>query len=366
MKEVRYGWIPILTSNIYMGHKDPTSLFESLKKQGVVVEKHGSSITLKITKNFSDKLIDLLKEKIFGVKPHLCNVVMDLDKRECACGCGCYVTKSEITILHENDVLVKGFAEIRDNGLTRYTVKEDNLKDEEVGGFLGSFRRLFKIICSLIFKTDFKTDDEKLHAADYLHIVVRDIFHKHIHHHSDMPLKTVTAESCGNAYSEILKEYHNKFIEYKRGISSKIKGIPLHIDFVIEEISRAKGELSYARHFASIFNIDSDFSQFKESFGALQLRAQNISKGMRFWINVLLTWMVIFLNLVLGGKDYFGSLKPILANPFIMYAFIFVPLLIFLIPLFMMFRLGLLKCVLSTLLLSSVVFIFVTQVISFT
>ena len=95
---------------------------------------------------------------------------------------------------------------------------------------------------------DFENNSEySSYYADQMHIVIRNLFHEHDHHSSDLPLNTVKASSEEEAITKIVMQYIQKFSEYKQ---VSIRARP---NDSINDLHRAKGEIEYARSYLNMY-----------------------------------------------------------------------------------------------------------------
>jgi len=87
--------------------------------------------------------------------------------------------------------------------------------------------------------------DEYIYAMQ-LHKTIRDIFHIHVHHSTDLLLPPVDARDLDDAAIKIAELFFSKFVNYKR-----FAGPPVATRQGIENLYRGRGEIEYARVFWS-------------------------------------------------------------------------------------------------------------------
>ena len=211
MGENFYGWIPILSRKLIIGGK----LFRDTEINNFEKLFIPSKVLL------SDRIFDRLfklKHRVFYKKINL---------EECE-ECGESILHLSLNISNWKDErLVEGDAWIHESGLTKYKVSYP--------------------------------ENDCLERV--LHILVRDAFHSHVHHSSDLPLPPVKAKNGDEAKKSILFEYLRKFVEYKRMIGK------VRIKDSIADIFRARGEIVYANSFYETFRTRlADYSDFENPF----------------------------------------------------------------------------------------------------
>ncbi len=184
----------------------------------------------------SDNRFDILFDRWFNCKHKVSYEVRALESCD---ECGEKVLHLSVKISNrEGEKLIEGDAWINGSGLAKYKIMYVCPKDS--------------------------------HPERILHKLVRDILHTHVHHSSDLPLPPIKAESEIEAKKKILEEYTFKFMEYKR-IASKMR-----LKEAIEDLSRARGEIVYAKSFHELFRgslegspLVMSFESFDESFNIL-------------------------------------------------------------------------------------------------
>lgn len=256
MGENFYGWIPILSRKLIIGEKlfchAGINNFEKLFTPSKVL--------------FSDRRFD----RLFRRKHKVSYEKMNFEQCE----------ECEEKILHlslrvsnwKEEKLVEGDAWIPESGLTKYKV---NYPENDC------FERV-------------------------LHILVRDAFHSHVHHSSDLPLPPIEAENGDVATKSILFEYLRKFVEYKRMIGK------VRIKDSIADIFRARGEIVYANSFYETFrtkltdcsDLVSTFKSFDESFRLLEKKSSDRLHLVAPYILVSLSALVSFISLFTESERF--------------------------------------------------------------
>ena len=249
-----YGWIPILSGELIIEQK----LFQ---------EADISDFEKMFRPEFSEVLLsDRIFDKMFKLKHRVSYEKKYLERCE---ECGEKVLCLSIRVSNrKGEKLVEGDAWIHRSGLTKYKVV---------------------YVCP-----DYPFPERILHK------LVRDIFHVHVHHSSDLPLPPVKAENEEEAKKKILEEYVRKFIKYKR-IASKTK-----LKNAIDDFLRARGEIVYAKAAYKLFykaladnsSLISSFKSFDESFKILLERASYRSHLATNYITICLTTLLMAIALL--------------------------------------------------------------------
>ena len=244
-----YGWIPILSRKLIIGEKlfchADINNFEKLFIPSKVL--------------LSDRRFD----RLFRRKHKVSYEKMNFEHCE----------ECEEKILHlslsvsnwKEEKLVEGDAWIHESGLTKYKV--------------------------------YYPENDCLERV--LHILVRDAFHSHVHHSSDLPLPPIEAENGDVAKKSILFEYLRKFVEYKRMIGK------VRLKDAMEDIARARGEIVYANSFyetsrkklTDLSDLVSSFKSFDKSFMLLEKRLSDRLHLVPPYILVSLSALLLFVSL---------------------------------------------------------------------
>jgi hypothetical protein len=251
-----YGWIPILSRKLIIGEKlfchAGINNFEKLFTPSKVL--------------FSDRRFD----RLFRRKHKVSYEKMNFEQCE----------ECEEKILHlslrvsnwKEEKLVEGDAWIHESGLTKYKV---NYPENDC------FERV-------------------------LHILVRDAFHSHVHHSSDLPLPPIEAENGDVATKSILFEYLRKFVEYKRMVGK------VRLKDAMEDIARARGEIVYANSFyetsrkklMDFSDLVSSFKSFDKSFMLLEKRLSDRLHLVPPYILVSLSALLLFVSLFSMSEQF--------------------------------------------------------------
>jgi len=275
MKKKFYGWIPILSEKITVEQK----LFQ---------DADISDFEKLFRPRFSEVLLsDRVFDELFGLKHKVFYEIKNLERCE---ECGEKVLHLSIIVSNrKGEKLIEGDVKIHESGLTKYNIKYVSAKHP--------------------------------FPERILHKLVRDVFHIHMHHSSDLPLPPIKAENEDEAKKKILEEYVRKFIEYKR-MASKTK-----LKDAVEDFSRARGEIVYAKsayklfHKASVNNsyLTSSFESFDESFKILLERASYRLHLATNYIIICLTTLLIaiaFLELSWYYPQWLITIKTVKLHMF--------------------------------------------------
>lgn len=218
-----YGWVPILTSELFI-NGEPLSRINDIEELFILGYPKWDNLS---DKSLLDKIIGWWLRR-WRKNLHRIYVVPEAFR---LCGeCGERVLKLSVKVEdYMGGLLLQGCGDIHKTGLVRYEVQESNVK----------------------------VSSDKVKQPDYLHLFVRDVFHQHIHHSTDMPLPTVEGMSEEVAIGRLMEEYQEKAIYYKADISkkfgSKWLGLKRSFEAMFNIYSRAKGELVYMNAFCRIF-----------------------------------------------------------------------------------------------------------------
>lgn len=246
---VYFGWIPILSYNI---RPENRNISED-----------------KFTRVFSD--LDL-KQKI--------NIqVTDFDKKG-------FLSKFVVAIPKRNSALesltIEVNCKIRESGLVsfNFTTVPFNLgiEDEELRE---------------IFQSNLKVN---------LFDVIRDIYHKHIHHKkdSDAILSPVKAKDEKEAAEKILEQYSDKIFHYHRLIE-KIGMVNFVTRFCdtkkrLDLLTSALGEFIYAQSFILLHknliqNPDEKREHFLKAFESINVLKDKLSWDIMFFISIVILYL---------------------------------------------------------------------------
>ena len=257
-KKKFYGWIPILSGGLIIG-------------QNLFQDADISDFEKSFRPEFSEILLsDRIFDKLFELKHKVSYEKKSLERCE---ECGEKVLYLSIRVSNrKGEKLVEGEVWIHGSGLTKYKIMY--------------------------------VSHEHPFPERILHRLVRDVFHIHVHHSSDLPLPPIEAENEDEAKKKILEEYVRKFIEYKR-IASKAK-----LKDAVEDFSRARGEIVYAMSAYKLFHkalvdnsyLTSSFESFDESFKILSERASyRLHLATNYIILCLTTLLMAIAFLELSG-----------------------------------------------------------------
>ena len=92
--------------------------------------------------------------------------------------------------------------------------------------------------------------DPSYDAALAIYRFIRDVYHKHIHHSGDLPLRPVEVDAENDAIEGILNQYRQKVILYHRIAKDLIDSRRVG---AIKEICAGRGEMQYAKTFITLF-----------------------------------------------------------------------------------------------------------------
>ncbi len=275
MKKKFYGWIPILSEKLIIEQK----LFQ---------DADISDFEKSFRPEFSEVLLsDRIFDKLFGLKHKVSYEIKNLEGCE---ECGEKVLYLSIRVSNrKGEKLIESDVWIHGSGLTKYNIKYASAKHP--------------------------------FPERIMHKLVRDVFHIHVHHSSDSPLLPIKAENEDEAKKKILEEYVRKFIEYKR-IASKTK-----LKDAVEDFSRARGEIVYAKSAYKLFHkalvsnsyLASSFKSFDESFKILLERASYRLHLATNYIIICLTTLLIaiaFLELSWYYPQWLITIKTVKLHMF--------------------------------------------------
>lgn len=93
--------------------------------------------------------------------------------------------------------------------------------------------------------------DPSYDAALAIYRFIRDVYHKHIHHSGDLPLRPVEVDAENDAIEGILNQYRQKVILYHRIAKDLIDS--RRVGVAIKEICAGRGEMQYAKTFITLF-----------------------------------------------------------------------------------------------------------------
>lgn len=248
MDEEYYGWIPILSGELLVGEK----LFRNTEDddfKGVIPKEEKAVIS------------DNRFERLFH-KHKISNELIGFEK---CTYCQEYIFQVNIKVSdRKNEKLVAGKAFIHRNGLVRYII-------------------------------DFNKEHEQ--PEKVLHVLIRDYFHTHSHHSSDLPFPPVEASDENSGKNKLMELYIAKFKEYK-SVIGKVK-----IKKATEDISRALGEITYAK---SCYNcIDPGYKELMKSFGSFQESFKVAGKRASEKLHLSTTYFAIALTTALIGLGWF-------------------------------------------------------------
>jgi hypothetical protein len=206
-----WGWIPRLTRDFYLKEENDFCTFPipfDQANSGTL-----NNVLLEIYSELngvyfgSALLSDLYLERVLNKKhkielvPHKNTDGFDID----------LLIKSPIN----NTIIFKRHAKIRSSGTVSYEIENNNGGDEFV-------------------------------YAMQMHKLIRDIFHKHVHHSTDLLLPPIKARDENEATQKILDLFLLKFVEYK-AISAKARP-----KTAMEDFYRARGEVEYSKVFLDL------------------------------------------------------------------------------------------------------------------
>ncbi|MCK4732343.1 MAG: hypothetical protein KAT65_07790 [Methanophagales archaeon] len=204
----------------------------------------------------------------------------------------------------EKQPLIKGQSEIHANGLVKLKIDQ------------------------------YPTYEKYEHPEEQMHKVIRDVFHKHVHHSSDMLLPPVDAQDKKAALEKIILSYLEKFIIYKRVWSHARPKDALN------DVMRAQGEIEYARSYLAIHDselqsdffkgVGDSFKRFMNTFKILEARSRDVIRLAVNYMMFCLTTYVLLVTIILLDLPSWtqedlvqvGIFTPNLA--YLMYGFIFV------------------------------------------
>lgn len=244
-----YGWIPILTSKLMLSLDDTTQTslsshsplivdWEQLVSDQLSIRELSRFLQLfgerynrsahfkieeshqKITYSYKATLTDTWLELIKKIKHP---IIISLNKKgahikECP-SCNKKTINLCVTILKpfSNETIISANVYIHPNGLALYELTDANYSQH----FL----------------------------VNQVHKLVRDIFHQHVHHRSDLLLLTTEATSDLEALSCFQKSYISKFLSYKKLIKYfATNKVVRNYPEAIKLIALASGELLYAKN----------------------------------------------------------------------------------------------------------------------
>lgn len=247
-----YGWVPILSGELII--------------DGILFRDADINDFKKLFSQESDKILlsDRIFDRLFKIKHIVSYEKIDLGSCE---ECGEKVLYLSVKVSNrKGEKLVEGDVWIHGSGLTKYEVK---------------------YICP-----------EHPAPERILHRLVRDVFHTHVHHSSDLPLPPIESKNEYEAKKKILVVYVRKFIEYKKKVSK------MRIEEAIEDYSRARGEIVYANALYELCRNTSvdgsyflrSFKSFDESFKILIGRLSDRLHLATNYIIISLTSLIIALS----------------------------------------------------------------------
>ena len=134
---------------------------------------------------------------------------------------GDYTFDADISIRSPIDKseLISGLAQVYSTGIVEYHVTNAFEKPSQFKYSPFNFYRYYDAAQRLIAKIQKQPNDnicdEYIYAMQ-LHKIVRDIFHRHVHHSTDLLLPPVDAKDLDDAAIKIAELFFSKFVNYKR------------------------------------------------------------------------------------------------------------------------------------------------------
>lgn len=265
MDDSYYGWISILSGELVI----EGTLFEN--SDLVAVKKLFASQERQIL--LSDKLLDVLFRLKHTVEYN------NVSFKKCD-ECNEHVLYLSIKVSNwRGDKLLGGNAWIHKNGFVKYKIASGDLEPPS---------------------------PERI-----MHKIIRDIFHIHVHHSSDLPLPPINAKCGDDGKKKILNEYLLKFIQYKR-LGAKVKKKD-----ALENLSRARGEITYAENAAKLltentqeYPIIESFKLFDKAFSVLIDRLALRLRLATSYELMALTLLLISIGIFqLSSTNSFGSIN---------------------------------------------------------
>jgi hypothetical protein len=177
------------------------------------------------------------------------------------------------------------------------------------------------------------SSDKYKHPEEQMHKVIRDVFHKHVHHSSDMLLPPVDAPDKKEAIEKIALRYLEKFIIYKR------KWANIRSKDALNDVRRAQGEIEYARSFLTIHEselehdflekVRTSFNRFRNTFKILEGRSRDRIRLALDFMMLGLTTYILLVTIKLWGLPSWALedlVKGVIFTPnfsYLIYGFIF-------------------------------------------
>ena len=150
------------------------------------------------------------------------------------------------------------------------------------------------------------------HPEEQMHKLIRDVFHKHVHHSSDMPLPPVKASDSNDAIKQIALLYLTKFITYKGNLGK------IRVKDALENVMRAQGEIEYACAFLNMqkSNLHPYFFEFAkkslESLGAsFKVLERRFYNNLQLALNSTMILLTLFMLFMMAMIKPFPTGTPI-------------------------------------------------------
>gem|GEM_PF-4903875 len=93
--------------------------------------------------------------------------------------------------------------------------------------------------------------DPSYENVSVIYQFIRDLYHKHIHHSGDIPLRPIEANNENDAKEGFLDQYRQKVMDYHSEAKDFIDS--RRFDDAIDIISSGRGEMQYAKSFVNLF-----------------------------------------------------------------------------------------------------------------
>jgi hypothetical protein len=325
-----WGWIPRLTRDFYIKNENNNGACGSLVsfEQATITDFDEIFLDLySVVNNYyaaerslSDHYLDAIFKRYHKVELIPTKNGDDLNIR--------ISIKSPIG---EVPILV-GLANVHPNGIVLYELENGFKKPTH---FSYSYFDLYKYLDNIYETVDRlsppfnDTGNDQFVYAMQMHKLIRDIFHKHVHHSTDLLLPPVRADNEKEAMQKIMELFFSKFMEYK---NTSVNARP---KLAIEDFFRAEGEIEYAKTFLDIHirefmdgkahNYKKNLNSFSDSFDVLLKRLQIRLDRAHNCMIISVSFLILSITIMAVKLDVFervklGMFSDILVNAFIVSA----------------------------------------------
>jgi hypothetical protein len=257
-----WGWIPRLSRDFYIKQKNNNVCESAIGFKQAALSNIGEVLNdSKYCLGDSDDMTAIEEDKFLYDKemflsdnyierllkrPHKIQLILKKDR---------YTLDIDVSIKSPIDesVIISGLVKVYSTGIASYEVKNNSKKPSHFDYRFFDLYRFYDTSKEIMTKirgqpTD-DIDDEYIYAMQ-MHKLIRDIFHKHVHHSTDLLLPPVEANELDEAARKIAELFFLKFVDYKY-----LSAPPIKPKQAVENLYRAKGEIEYARVFVELHKL---------------------------------------------------------------------------------------------------------------